>query len=124
MCREYISNSSATLRSASLRITGRNGNPVIGQTINHPAPRINPLCHGSREVDGEDDYSSSEEFQPEPETEVVVSPPIMLFQQHCDPVRPDPVRPVNIGEYQMGIPAWTVVTAGLKLTSTIREIYS
>ena len=117
MCREYISNSSATLRSASLRITGRNGNPVIGQTTNHPAPSINPLCHGSREVDGEDDYSSSEEFQPEPE--VAVSPPILLFQQNCDPV-----CPTNIGEYQIGIPAWTVVTAGLKLTSTIREIYS
>ena len=110
MCREYISNSSASLRTASLRITGQTGNPVIGTSSSLAAPVINPLCHGDRPTEGEDVYSSGDEFQAEP---VVVSGPTMLFQQQSFPVRSDPQRPVNVGEYQMGVAPWI---AGLKLT--------
>ena len=89
---------------------------MTGVTTNDVGPTINPLCHGVREraKDGEDSYSSGEEFQSDDRDVVGNSAPILLFQQNR-PRRPrtDPVRPVNIGEYQMGVPAWTVASPGL-----------
>ena len=87
---------------------------MTGVTTNDVGPTINPLCHGVREraKDGEDSYSSGEEFQSDINREVVGdSAPILLFQQNLP--RTDPVRPANIGEYQMGVPAWTVASPGL-----------